>query len=155
MVFHPVGLIPLAGVGAGIIGATVLTPLLAVPVLNVVGFSAAGPVAGEGRFLLHYIATIPITISVPFLLSDVRHARRWDSIFDRKCCRRQFVRNCARCCHGSRNSCPCSGRWWDHHRSRGVGYRCDCLNINPLSHREGFFLYPQIVQLYMRWLQKV
>ncbi|KAF9653977.1 hypothetical protein BDM02DRAFT_3107161 [Thelephora ganbajun] len=41
-----VGFVPLAGIGAGIIGATVLTPLLTVPVLNVIGFSAAGPVAG-------------------------------------------------------------------------------------------------------------
>jgi len=40
-----VGLIPLAGISAGIIGATVLTPLLAVPVLNALGLSAAGPVA--------------------------------------------------------------------------------------------------------------
>ncbi|KAF9785311.1 hypothetical protein BJ322DRAFT_823627 [Thelephora terrestris] len=41
-----VGIIPL-GVGAGIVGATILAPFLTVPVLNVVGFSAAGPVAGS------------------------------------------------------------------------------------------------------------
>jgi len=50
--FHLVGFISLAGIGAGIIGATVLTPLLTVPVLSVIGFSAAGPVAGKGRLFL-------------------------------------------------------------------------------------------------------
>lgn len=48
--FRPDGLIPLVGIGAGVIGATVLTPLLTVPILNVFGFSAAGPVAGKGQF---------------------------------------------------------------------------------------------------------
>jgi hypothetical protein len=40
-------LLPLVGLGAGFIGATVLTPLVAAPVLGAVGFSAAGPVAGK------------------------------------------------------------------------------------------------------------
>ena len=50
---HPAFLIP-AGVGiaAGIVGAVVLTPLLTVPVLGLVGFSAAGPVAGKETTLL-------------------------------------------------------------------------------------------------------
>ena len=49
---HPVFFIPAVGIGAGIVGATVLTPLLTVPVLGLVGFSAAGPVAGKETSLL-------------------------------------------------------------------------------------------------------
>ena len=63
LTYHPVGFIPLVGIGAGIIGATVLTPLLTGPILGVVGFSAAGPVAGKGRFLLYDSAVISGTAS--------------------------------------------------------------------------------------------
>jgi hypothetical protein len=62
----------------------VLTPLLTVPVLNVVGFSAAGPVAGEGSLTFLLLDNSILSNSLP----NVRHARRWDSIHDRECRRR-------------------------------------------------------------------
>lgn len=49
---HPAFLIPATGIVAGIVGAVVLTPILTVPVLGLVGFSAAGPVAGKETTLL-------------------------------------------------------------------------------------------------------
>ena len=49
---YPVFFIPAVGIGAGIVGAVVLTPLLAGPALGAVGFSAAGPVAGKETILL-------------------------------------------------------------------------------------------------------
>jgi len=55
--FHPVGVIALVGIGAAIIGGAVLTPLLAIPVLGILGFSAVGPVAGNGN-LFHNGTTL-------------------------------------------------------------------------------------------------
>lgn len=54
--FNPGALI----VGAGVIAAVVLTPVLAV-----IGFSAVGPVAGKGKCLLHDSA-IPCQTPLPF-----------------------------------------------------------------------------------------
>jgi len=45
-----------AGVGAGIVGSLILTPLLLIPVLGAIGFSAAGPVAGNSDF---FFAMLP------------------------------------------------------------------------------------------------
>lgn len=84
---YPVAFTSLVG-----IGATVLT----VPVLSAVGFSAAGPVAGEGR-VLPCVAVPPcptfscslslfcrMTVASP----NARYTRGWDSIRDRERCRR-------------------------------------------------------------------
>lgn len=42
----------IAGIAGAAIGA-VMTPIVIVPVLNAIGFSAVGPVAGEGWFSLY------------------------------------------------------------------------------------------------------
>jgi hypothetical protein len=47
----------------------VLTPLLAVPILNVVGFTAVGPAAGKERFLIRDSVNFSNTISIFFSFS--------------------------------------------------------------------------------------
>jgi len=70
-----VGFIALASTGVAVVGGAVLTPLLAVPMLGAIGFSAIGPVAGNGD-PFHNSAVLSNSCSFPLHFSDAQPRSR-------------------------------------------------------------------------------
>jgi hypothetical protein len=122
---------------AGVAGATAtffLAPLVTTAALGAVGFSAAGPVAGQP----FYPSRIPCTHTAYRLYCS------WPSGWNWKRCSRQSFCGCAKCGYGRDAHRRPHRRWYSLWRCRCR--RCRCRGRGPLSSTDSCTVqYPAVV----------